>query len=48
MPRPTEPPLEKPPDHPIVLFQAADGQVCLDGGCRLCLSLKLKEASVKS
>ena len=30
MPRPTEPPLEKPPDHPIVLFQAADGQVCLD------------------
>ena len=30
MARPTEPPLEKPPDHPIVLFQAADGQVCLD------------------
>lgn len=30
MARPTEAPLEKPPDHPIVLFQAADGQVCLD------------------
>lgn len=27
---PTEVPLEKQPDHPIVLFQAADGQVCLD------------------
>ena len=30
MARSTEPPLEKQPDHPIVLFQAADGQVCLD------------------
>jgi hypothetical protein len=30
MARPTEVPLEQPPNHPIVLFQAADGQVCLD------------------
>jgi len=30
MARSTAAPLEKPPDHPIVLFQAADGQVCLD------------------
>ena len=30
MPRLTEAPLEKPPDHPIVLFQDAEGQVCLD------------------
>lgn len=30
MPRLTEAPVEPPPDHPIVLFQATDGQVCLD------------------
>ena len=47
MPRLTEAPLEKPPDHPVVLCQAADGQVCLDGDCRLCLPLELTEASLK-
>ena len=43
----TEDHLEQPNDHPIVLLQAADGQVCLDGSCRLCLPLELTEASVK-